>query len=793
MRKMKKILNRLSALVLTAALTISALSGCGRAGNKNTTESTTAPLNTTEIAEAITQEIIQEAESSTAVSETTLPANEENIIPLENRISDDWHDYIGDLDTFVYGALINEYQLAYKTFNAVLTLPDESEVYGIGYTDYSSYYEREDGEGGYFPAGFLALIGEPEIPEGIAEAGLEIINLDNPDSEYQFVYAYDTEPYLEHCVIWNQYLRYGIDDNQHITYMTEDYERGICDEELGSLYSYDERRVVFESDLGNYQDVNGESLYSSIDYAKLQTEINRILEEQDANFAEVDMETTLYQAKDAMRSYLLSLQEETFMGCSVEDLLTISETLDPKECVQMTPDGMVLVDMTSAPPREPKALTKWLTGICCGTAIITSVAVNVFVPALVPVTASISGAAVEVFMEVVVQNYEVKNVNWGKVAIAASTGALLAWGCPMLAGHATSGIVSLLGKSVSAEMATKLGKIAGYGILTFSNAVVTGSSSAAIAVLDGGTEKDAMDAFAIGAVMGAACTVGASIIAKGVGTGVNKALENAKPNGWLQKMSDRASSAGRFIGKHQVHPFGKEIEKVLIPKSINEAAESAGYQLKLQQTDNDQLIRRVDQLPSESNKNFVMKDDSGKTLTKADLRSNGGNGKIELRDTCDPEIKEMFAKYNVSEITIKDGVPDFSPVSEYHVDIEITPNRRENFARTYSKLANDWSETPSSIPADVKEEMSRRGIDARDLNDSMVEDILHDLKWTIHEDVDNTIYLVARAIHSRIGHAGGVAYAAATGAIQVGTVFFKELHDSVATGITGTLIIEGAQ
>ena len=44
-------------------------------------------------------------------------------------------------------------------------------------------------------------------------------------------HAYDTEPFLEHCVIWNQYLRYGIDDNQHITYMTQDYERGKCDEE----------------------------------------------------------------------------------------------------------------------------------------------------------------------------------------------------------------------------------------------------------------------------------------------------------------------------------------------------------------------------------------------------------------------------------------------------------------------------------------------------------------------------------------------------------------------------------
>lgn len=792
MKKLKKILNRISALVLITVLIVSSLSGCGRSGGENSEDFTNAPVSTTKVAEAITQEIFQEAKGSIAATETTLPANDDHIIPLESRISDDWHDYIGDLDTFVYGALINEYQMAYKTFNAVITLPDESNIYGIGYTDYSSYFEREDGKGGYFPAGFLALIGEPEIPEEMAESGLEITNLDNPDSEYQFVYAYDTEPFLEHCVIWNQYLRYGIDDNQHITYMTQDYERGVCDEELGSLYSYDERRVVFETDFGNYQDVNGESLYGSIDYAEIQAEVNRILEEQDFNFADVDVETTLYQAKDAMRSYLLSLQEETFMGCSVEELLAISETLDPKECVQMTPDGMVLVDMTSTPPEEPEALTKWLVGICCGTAIAACVAVNVFVPALTPVTASISGAAVEVFMEVVIQNHVIENVNWGKVAIAAATGAVLAWGCPMLAGHATSGIVSILGKSVSPEMATQLGKIAGYGILTFSNAVVTGSSSAAFSVLDGGSREEVQDAFLLGAVLGAACTAAATLVAEGTSAGMN-ALKEVKPNNWLVKMTEKTSVVSEFIGSHQVKLFDGKLDSVLIPKSINEAAEAAGYQLKLQQTNDVQLIKRVDQLPSESNKNFVMKDDSGNTLTKADLRSNGGKGKIELRDTCDPEIREIFAKYNVSEITIKDGVPDLSPVSEYHIGIEITPNRTDNFARTYSKLANDWSENPSSIPAEFQKEMSRRGIDAIDLNDSIVEDILHDLKWTIHEDVDNTIYLVERAIHSKIGHAGGVAYAAATEAIQVGTIFFKELHDSVATVITGTLIIEGAQ
>ena len=501
------------------------------------------------------------------------------------------------------------------------------------------------------------------------------------------------------------------------------------------------------------------------------------------------------------------------MGCSVKELLEISATLDPKDCVQFSPEGMVLVDMTSAPPQEPVALTKWLTGICCGTAIATCFAVSIFVPALGPVAASVSGAAVEVFMEVVVQNQNVKNVNWGKVAVAAATGALLAWGCPMLAGHASSGIVKVLGKSLSAEMATSLGKLAGYGILTFSNAAVTGSSGAAFSLLDGGTKEDAIDAFRLGAAMGAACTVAATLVANGIGVGINKALQEAEPNSWLVKMSDTTSSVGKFINKHQVKLFDGKLDSILIPKSINEAAEAAGLQLKLQQTNDMQLIKRVDQLPSKTNKNFVMTDDSGNVLSKADLRANGGNGKIQLRDSCDPELREAFAKYRVNEITIKDGVPDFDPISNYKMELKLTDKRAVNFSNAYDKYLEEWTDDPTKIPEIIQAELNRKGKSIFNAEPNDIASMFSDLHLTIHEEaasntginvttqfaeeaqegIDGVVYLVDRTIHSKIGHAGGVAYASAIQKIEIGMVYFEKLHDSVATGITGTLIIEGAQ
>ena len=37
-------------------------------------------------------------------------------------------DYLGDLDTIVYGLIINQYELCYNCFYAVVELPDGSQV-----------------------------------------------------------------------------------------------------------------------------------------------------------------------------------------------------------------------------------------------------------------------------------------------------------------------------------------------------------------------------------------------------------------------------------------------------------------------------------------------------------------------------------------------------------------------------------------------------------------------------------------------------------------------------------------
>ena len=58
----------------------------------------------------------------------------------------------------------------------------------------------------------------------------------------------------------------------------------------------------------------------------------------------------------------------------------------------------------------------------------------------------------------------------------------------------------------------------------------------------------------------------------------------------------------------------------------------------------------------------------------------------------DPEIKELLKKYGLDGIEYKDGIPDFSDVSESTVEIDnMTENRAENFKQCDEKCAEQWN------------------------------------------------------------------------------------------------------
>lgn len=568
-----KLFMRATALTVSAVMMFTTLTGCAdgaKSNSKNDPSQSTNTVSTKDIADSISESLRNENESQAEAV----------------KISFDPDDYAGDLDAFVYGLIVSEYELCYNVFNAAVELDNGEMVYGIGYTDYADRYDSDDGKI-FFPSGFISLIGEPEIPEDAVENGLEVIDLECEDMEHGFVLAYDTEPFTEHCVVWEQYLQYGINETGAITYNAVP-DSSEYDDSLGTLYSYDSGKYLLYYGEDQSEDLKVESLSGQIDYAAVEAEMNRIIAEQNLNFSKVEIETIVAEAPAYLESALLATQAETFMGYDVSELIEKAKQLDPNEIMTITPDG-IIIDVADDIPDDPDKLAKWLVGVTCGVLVIGSIALDVFVPALRPVGGAISGAAIEVFIQVVIDNQTLDNVNWNKVAVSAVSGAAIAWLCPLAAQAATQQVAGAIGKTTieicGQKIATEaLAKLAGYATLTVSNALVSGVTNAAFASIDGKSTDEQFDAFIVGAAIGGALTVVGSAMGEVVqhfkpGQKIMNAVSKKFPNSWLNKAGQSLAAGSEkiatFIGEHQVHLSNTALEDILAPASVYSAAKEA--------------------------------------------------------------------------------------------------------------------------------------------------------------------------------------------------------------------------
>ena len=760
-------------LLLCFSMVISTLTGCSAekpVQQTNPTDESIEQIDSNQIADEISEILnsIPEQENKNTEEEQS------------RGFVNEWEQYAGNLDAFVYALLYNRYQTCYDVFNASIILPTEEEIYGIGYSDFSFYCEDEEGTG-YFPAGFIPLIGEDSIPTEYLSDGLIINDLDYLESSSQFVFSYAIEPFASHCVVWNQYLKYGINETGQIFYEASEYERGVCDESLGALYSYDESRYVYDPDVGTHVNLTGTSLSASINYDELEQKINEIIKTQDANFYQSEIQTILYESQEALTNYLLSLQQEEFLGVKVSELIAFAEQVDPSEFVQLTPDGIIIVNVEDYPPDDSEKLAKWLVGSACAIGIVGSIAVNVFIPALTPVVGAVSGIATEVFSQVVMQNKNLKNVDWRKVGVAAVTGVLLAWVTPMAGAKAAGEIGKILGRQLTQKAAEALATVAGYGIMAVSNGLVAGATNAVFTLWDGGTEENAWDAFWMGAAIGAACTVLAAVLSEGAELAMD-AFSKAHPNNWLTKA---VAGTGKFIQDHRISLFDDSLETILVPKSIHQAAKTAVQQVKLSQTFDAQLVKNVTQLPADNNPSFAYKSLEGNTISKYDLLDSNGNGILVVKDP-------LLNGKGIYELRLNNGIPDLSSQSCYSMNLDITGNRTVNFNKCYSKIAETWKTDPSLIPRtenfDVLTYLQENNIDPSGLNASTVKQIIKDMGFTIHERTDQMIDLVPTWIHKSIPHCGGVSLAKALELIDMGVLYFTELYSTTVPTVTGSLL-----
>lgn len=744
MKHNHSLFKRLISIILAGALSVSLLGGCGQSDKSEESVSASEPeitVDKEQIVETASNEIIEE-------------------LGVQKTVSTNWEDYVGDLETFVYGLIVTELGYRYDVFPAYVKLLDGNDIFGIAYTDYEDCYVNADETQGCFKAGFIPYMGELAVPQDDFDAGLTLYNLDYSDTDYSFVLAYGSSPFTQHCVVYGKYLKYGVDEKGQIFYEAQDYIRGECDEDLGSLYSYDEAKYVYDIDVGEFVNLSGTSLYSQIRYEDLEAEINRILETQNTNIVTVDTDTCAYIAQEAVESYLLSLQEETFLGYDVNTLISEAGKLDPRECYRLTSEGLVTLDLQGGASN----LTKWLVGTSCVIVVAVSMVGSVVTIACPPLSAAsgaMAGTAIEIFMQVVISGESLEDVDWKKVAIAAATGA----------------VSGFLGPYV---YATTQG--AAYFMLDSSlDGLVGGIERSIYAWMDGEEATEIIKSFGYGFALGFALSAGfkgaGAIVGKlgsKIGPGVKRFAERVCPN-LTAKASALTAEFGTVIyGLKKAADssvfHSKYISRKLAMRQLGRIVEDGS----------DELIKKSFDNLSKSD----IVDANGELLSKDSLR--------KLFDEADDGAVLAYFKQGdeLVQIVKKNGMVGivFDPSKYQTVTLSdgIIDDRGINFEEAANILKEQWLDDPSLIPTSLAESIENSGIDLEDMEPEKLVDIIQKSDWVLHENIDlTTITLVPEAIHSvaegGISHMGGFGLAKFLKS-HMGFEFFERLISAASTG-----------
>ena len=734
MRIQRCFINRMISMVLIVTMLTSLLSGCSNQSSDKEVNPSNDELQ--DIVSDVSGEILDNIQDYIVSDETTA-----NMVPL----SYSWEDYQGDVETFAYGILANDMQYVYDVFPASVTLENGDVITGMGYTDYSVGYVTDDEMKSCFEAGFIANCGEISIPQNEIETGKFVNNLDYQDDNTDFVMAYQCEPFSSHCVVYNQYVKYGVDNEGRFFYEATEYEKGKCDEALGSLYSYDEGRYLFDLEVGDFTGLTGESLFTSLDYSELEKEINRVLETQDKNFVQVDIETLAYFAQEAITSYLLSLQEETFLGYNVDMLVEASKELDPMECYRITKDGLTVIDLEHSTEDQ---IAQWLVGTACviavGVGMVSSV-IFIECPPLSAASSSVVGVAIEVFMQVALSGEKVSNIDWRKVGVAACAGAVSGFLGPYITAT-TSGAIQFVSDSVI-------------------DGLIGGIEQSVYAWMDGESGKDIVGRFGMGFALGFGLSAGF----KGVSTVVGKLADRMAPQiakvsmTLLPKLSNKisafASDASTVISKG-IYKFKAMADTSVFHSQYIANKISAKQLTRLVSDGSPELKKKAfDNLSKEN-----MFDVNGNSISKTTL--------VEIFDNA--ENNQIIGYFKVGEdiVNIKkqNGVVgivfDSSKYQTVTLPNGIVNNRAVNFEAAAKIYQKQWVENPAEMPQEIVDAVNATG---RELKDMLPEEIVSIVRkringWVFHENIDmKTITLVPRYLHDTAlggtAHMGGWAMA----------------------------------
>ena len=642
----------------------------------------------------------QKDQNESVVDDTDISSNNQENQPGNEDLSLfplDYEYYEKSTDTNVYALIQNELQFSHDTFIGKIILSSGDEVLGIAFTDYSNPYVNEDTGIVYYPTGFVSAIDELPIPSSDAAMGLEIIDIEENDeiSEYKFIFTNTLEAFSKHVVFLDRYVKYGVNNDGVIWYEESEYIRGVCDENLGALFSYDENKFVYDPDVGEYVAITGESLSQCIDYRALETKINRILQEQDYNFSSAEFQTIIHYSQTALLDYWQSLTEETFMGYNVSDLIAIAQAIDPSSCLEITPDGLITVNISDAPPEEPTAFVKWMTGICCGIAIAGGLALSVVgsVPqfaALKGLGGAIIGAAMEITIQVIMENKALTEVDYRKVAIAALAGAISAY----------------------------------VGI--FADALIGGVVEGVFTLMDGGTLGEAAASFALGSVAGLALGTAFNLAAKGLAKLAQKAavpLLKKFPK-ILDSLSDNTLD---YLMRKVGSPIGDEPSElwdlVASAQSKRLAKKIGGTSIGVDFIENlpEQNFINIMKKNSPKYDNWEIFDIDGVTKLTREQYENvarkNGNYIVKLKGEVLEIAQARYGK-NITSITYIAAQPQFPNLGE--VPVNLTGNRPFNMSALDDAYAKGVREGTITLSDEIKNYFARKGIDPSKVTKSQI-------------------------------------------------------------------------
>ena len=558
-----KIIIRIISLLLILTIFLTTLAGCDSYVDESIDE---VPSYRNELVSEIVSDILdsldtdateknesqgnntsQESISETDVDESgeteSQKINEEESEFLEEETEND-----EDLLDFAYSLLIEQLEYGYNVFHGVVQNSDGQYVCGLAYYDYSDcYVDTKDADQIYIMCGFIPEVGEALVSEKDFNSGLIIMNPDYNDPNVHFVWKYKSDAMYDHCVVNGKYLTYGIDNYGRAYYETCEYSREVCDTSLGSLYSYDDLKYLYDPSVGEYAVINGSSLSLSIDYSQLEREINKVIADQDSLFASVDVESSLYISYEAVCNALLSLSEETFMGYRVSDLIAIARELDPGTCIEISPTGLLLTDIAEPHPEDATKLTKWLVGtVCVVTFVASMVASNLPYPGASALCGAVCGVAADVFMQVVFSGRALGSINWTSVAVSAVSGAI-------------SGLINpVLSSALSSN------PVAFFLTDTLIDGVIAGLEVTVLDYIDGVRGEALVQSFGVGFALGTVFSAGSKVLVEGVKIAVKGAKSLAKMiaenSSKLTKKTCRFSASVPNSAPNSTSSLGKKID-----------------------------------------------------------------------------------------------------------------------------------------------------------------------------------------------------------------------------------------